>query len=336
MKADVKFKLERLRSDYEAVTKRSFVYFYCPILLRDEKTELCQAHIINERFRNSPRAWTIQRKDVDGFYGSNFEADFLAIQYKTENWSPSKVIIDKGLAKRFSPRILVDEEPVEYFVTQGNIPNDYTQIKIEGSGQSIQLGLKMHPQNFIMALDQSWEISISLDVRLPAVVSLIKAAYLTLFEVLGYRYALSAGGYFIGRQILGEFFLQNNEEKHKPEIVKNAQSFFSEFKHMVRPVQSLPFDAQGTITDNLLLVCEESRSAFWAFIVLVRTSSQLHAVMVPILDQPDAVSRFFDFLETDYESVEAKLCRFDQLENRWEIHKEAFKLTWPKHGILYP
>jgi hypothetical protein len=332
MQADAKSKLERLRSDYEQLKGRPFTYFYCPILFRDEQTDLCRAHIINRAFRDSPRAWTIQRSDVDSFYGSNFEADFITIQYRTENWSPSEVIVDSALSKRFSPKILIDKIPVEHFVAQGVVPKDYTEVEIESSGRSVQLGLKMHPRDFIVALDKDWEIEINLDVRLPAIVSLIKAAHLSLFEMLGYQYALSAGGYFIGRQILGEFFLQNDKNKHKSEIVESALSFFDEFKHMVRPVQSLPFDAQGTITDNLLLLCEESRGAFWAFIVLVRTSCQLHAVMVPIFDQPSAASRFMGFLKTDHESIEAKLCRFNQQQDRWEIHKKAFTLTWPKSG----
>jgi hypothetical protein len=67
----------------------------------------------------------------------------------------------------------------------------------------------MHPTNVLTAAGKHWEIEISRDVRIPMMVSVIKAAHLTLFEMLGYRYALSLAGYFVGRQILGEFYLQN-------------------------------------------------------------------------------------------------------------------------------
>lgn len=336
MKADVKSKLEKLRADYTQIRSHPFAHFYCPILFKDEETPLCQAHIINKAFRNSPRAWTVQRSDIDNFYGYNFEADFIAIQYKTENWSPGEIITDKTISNKFNPKILVDDKPVDYFIAQNNIPENYTRIEIENSGKSVRLGLKMHPEDFIAAAEQNWEIEINKDIRLPALVSLIKAAHLTLFEMLGYRYALSAGGYFVGRQILGEFFLQNREKTSKSEILENAHPFFREFVHMVRPIQSCALDIRGTITDKVLLVCRGSSGTRWAFIVFIRTSRQLHAVMVPIFDQPDAVATFIGFLKSDNHSVEADLYRFEQSQDRWGIIKESIQLAWPKSGILYP
>jgi hypothetical protein len=46
----------------------------------------------------------------------------------------------------------------------------------------------MHPEDVSAAVGQKWEIEISKDVRIPALVSLIKAAHLTFFEMLGYRF----------------------------------------------------------------------------------------------------------------------------------------------------
>lgn len=190
----MKSKLEMLRADYAQVKGQPSTHFYCPILFKDEDVLLCQAHIINKAFRNSPRAWTVQRSDVDNFYGCNSEADFIAIQYRTENWSPGEVITDKRLSSQFRPRIRVDDKQVEHFPARNRIPEDYTQIEIENSGKSVQLGLKIHPRDFTAAIEQNWEIKVNKDVRVPALVSLIEAAHLTLFEMMGYRYALSAGG----------------------------------------------------------------------------------------------------------------------------------------------
>ncbi len=332
MKAYVKSKLEELRSDYIQVKGQPFAHFYCPVLFRDDDVPLCQAHIINYAFPNSARTWTVQRSDVDSFYGSNFEADFIAIQY-AENGSPGKTLVDKTLSKRFRPRILVDDEPVDYFVAQGNVPEYFTQIEFDHDGQSVRLGLKMPPEDVLATAKQKWEIEIDKDVRIPALVSLIKAAHLTLFEILGYRYALSAGGHFVGRQILGEFFYQNRG-KLRPEVLKNAFPFFREFAHMVRPVQSCPLDFQGTITDRQLLICKKAGDSPWALIVFIRTSQSLHTVMVPVLDQPDAVATFMDFLQNENDSIEISFCCFKQ--GHWEIDKETAELAWPKTGILYP
>lgn len=207
-------------------------------------------------------------------------------------------------------------------------------MEFDNDGQLIQLGLKMSPEDVLAATGQKWEIAISKDVRVPALVSLIKAAHLTLFQMLGYRYALSAGGYFVGRQILGEFFLQNRN-KPRPDVLKSAHSFFQEFTHMVRPVQSSGIDFQGTITDKRLLICKENSGPPWAFIVFIKTSQSLHAVMVPILDQPDTVAKFLRFLQDASDSIEVVISCFE--EGQWKINKDGSKkLRWPQNGILYP
>ena len=51
-----------------------FHHFYCPVLFLDDEAELCKAHIVNAVFAGSTR-WTVQRKDVDNFYGHVFESD---------------------------------------------------------------------------------------------------------------------------------------------------------------------------------------------------------------------------------------------------------------------
>ena len=232
----------------------------------------------------------------------------------------------------FKPMILVDNEPVKYFVGDGNIPKNFTRIEFDNDGQLIQLGLKLSPDDVFAALGGKWEIAISKDLRLPALVSLIKAAYLTFFELLRYRCALSNTGYFVGRQILGEFFLQNHD-KPKSVVLENAYPFFQEFKHMARPIQSSSYDFKGTITDGLLYLCKEKSSPPWAFIVFIKTSQLLHAVMIPVLDQPDTVDRYFRFLQDDNEIIEVTACHIEQ--EQWKINKESIKLTWPKSGNLY-
>ena len=63
----------------------------------------------------------------------------------------------------------------------------------------------MHPTEVIASKGKRWEVEISRDVRVPMLVSVIKAAHLTLFAMHGYNYALSSSGIFVGQQILGEF-----------------------------------------------------------------------------------------------------------------------------------
>ena len=310
-----------------------FLHFFCPILFNDQDAPLCKAHIVNRFFPSSARAWTVQRKDVDNFYGSIFEADFGAIQYSGEEPNLGKTVIDRKLSQKFAPKIFVDDVPVEFFVAKEKIPKHFTPVVFDSDGQEIQLGLKISPEAMHAATGKKWKIEIEKDVRLAALVSLIKAAHLTLFEILGYRYALSAGGHFVGRQILGEFFLRNHD-KRKTDVLKNARPFFREFAHMVRPVESSGIDFRGTINDKQLLVCKRNSTHPWAFIVFLKMSRSLHAVMIPILDQSFTAAKFIRFLQDEDDSIEVALSRFEQ--DHWTIDKESAEIRWPKSGVSYP
>jgi hypothetical protein len=333
MNAQLRYKLEKLRADYQQVKGHPFTHFFCPILFRDEDTFLCKGHIISKAFPNSSRRWTVQRKDVDSFFGSSFEADFSALQYK-EIPSIAKTLTDKDLFKRYSPRILIDNKPVDFFIVTGEIPTEFTRIIFEDEdGQTVFLGIKMSPEEFSSIKEPKPEIVINMDLRVSAVVSLIKAAHLTLFDMTGYHYALSAGGIFVGWEILGKFYLQNHNCS-KTEIFKNAIPYFREYAHMVRPLPTYNPNIKGTATDGLLFLCKESTGSPWAMVVFIKTSLSLHAVMIPILDDADKAKKFFGFLQDDNETLVGSYCKF--FKDHWEIIKESNRLIWPKRGVLYP
>jgi hypothetical protein len=332
MDNNLKFRLNRLRDEYEKLVGYPFTYFYCPILFKDEDVPLCKGHIINLAFPNSARDWTVQRQDIDNFFGANFESDFVDILYN-ENRQLANTVTDKNLFRKLEPKISVDDRRVDFFVTRGAVPDHFTSAVFNNEGKEVHLTLKMNREDIIAALGGQWAISIQKDIRVPAMVSLIKSAHLTLFDLLGYNYALSAGGYFVGRQVLGEFFLQN-KGKQKSEVTQNALPFFREFAHMVRPVKSEGHGLQGTITDKIVLICKDAGGPPWAFIVFIRVSQSLHSVMIPILEDPNAGAKFITFLQDKSEFIEANYARFEQ--DHWGLNEESVKLQWPKTGVLYP
>lgn len=330
MDEQLRSKLETLRSDHEELTGKAFRHFFCPILFRDEDVPLCQAHIINRLFPDSSRAWTVQREDLDNFYGSAFESDFVDIQYR-ERWTPEEVIGRRNLSRKFHPTVLRDGVPVEHYIPTGPVPQRFTEVQFGDPGTDVRLALKMNPDDALSATTSNWEIDIQKDVRLAALVSLIKSAHLTLFEMLGYRYALSAGGHFVGRSILGEFFLKNSGCT-KRKITDSALEYFREFQHMVRPVMA--GQVQGTVTDRLVLICKADSGLQWAIVVFIRTSGSLHAVLIPVFEQAEAAAHFLAFLRNQHEGVEAVFARYQ--DGEWRVETDSRTIIWPKSGILYP
>jgi hypothetical protein len=145
--SDGEAKLRELRAQFEEVTGKTFSHFYCPVLLRDEDVELYKAHIVNEAFSSVGRHWTVQRADVDGFYGSFFESDFVDIQHQGQI-TAARSMVDKALAKKFRPQILVKGHPVPYYYPPEATPTvaDHAKIQFEGDYGAVELRLKLTPK----------------------------------------------------------------------------------------------------------------------------------------------------------------------------------------------
>ena len=175
-------------------------------------------------------------------------------------------------------------------------------------------------------IDGKWEILIDKDVRLPALVSLLKTAHLTLFHLLGYRYALSAGGYFLGKTVLGEFFLKTQRMK-RVRALKAAEKHFKPLAGLVRPIISPSPDFKGTLTDRLLYFCM-SGDRPWACQVLIRIASQMHVVIVPILEKEESAIRFHRFLESPFRCIELRTGRISS--HAIEVSPKSHTVEWPE------
>lgn len=325
MNSECEARLNALRTDFEEVFGRPFSHFYCPILYRDEDVDLCKAHIINRAFPDVGRQWTVQRADVDNFYGRCFESDFVNIQHLSGAAAGS--IVNKDLPVTFRADILRNGVPIPYyFASSAKTPSDHTNIRLETENGIAELRLKLSPQEVMATNDSDWEIRLEKDLRLPALVSLLKSAHLTLFRMLGYRYALSAGGHFMGKEILGSFFL-NNHRHDKAAVLQNAARHFAEFSSMVRPVSADNHEVPATTENNECYLCETSSGVRWAFMAFIRTTDATHAVVVPIFEHQDGVSRFMTFMRTNGAELEARHCLFE--DQVFKVSPRTRRFCWP-------
>lgn len=327
-------RLRRLSSDYRRVTGgATFAHFFCPILQRDEgEVELCQGHVVNEAFRVS-KAWIVQRKDVDGFFGRNFESDFVALKDKGK--SVEEVLADATLSRLYKPTVQLDGQRVDYYVPTGHVPDHHSRLILGGPTGQTHVALKMPPAALAKS-GMRLQVEYSKDIRIPALVSLLKAAHLTLFRMLGYAWALSAGGRFLGHEILGRFFLVN-EHASKDQVLANAVPYFREFAHMMRPVMGDAADRlDATLASKVVYLCQKDDALCWGLIVLVRTGAHaLHAVLVPILDGPRGRQAYLDFLQgSSDEQITSRPVLF--AGDHWEAAVGMATHVWPKTGLLYP
>ena len=70
-------------------------------------------------------------------------------------------------------------------------------------------------------------------------------------------------------------------------------------------------DVKGTAEDGLLYICTRGTELRWAFVVLVRTGESVHAVLVPILEDPIAIEVFLKFLRNDDSEFDAAWTKYD-------------------------
>ena len=316
-------RVKSLRHDFESVTGNPFQHFFCPILFKDERTRLCRAHVINKRFRESDRSWTIQRADVDAWFGTLFEDDFLALEYKDKPIIED-ALTNKDLARRFRPRLTVDGQVVDHFLAHGHVSRNQTIGDLDVNGLKMQVGLKVSPEEFETAINGKWEFQVDKDIRLPALASVLKAAHLTMFHLMGYRYALSVGGHFLGKVVLGDAYLKA-QGLERDKALQTAWDHFSMYTPLVRPVLSPSPDFQGTLSDRLVHFFM-SGTRPWACQVLVKTGDHRHAAVVPFLEDPDSATDFLSFLKFPARTIQIRAGRLNI--DKIEMSPTAQTVEW--------
>lgn len=321
--------LTELREDFAEVTGAPFTAFFCPILFRDEDVPLCRAHVVNKAIRGAPRNWTIQRKDVDNYYGSLMEAEFTLLQERGKH-DLFDLLADPELRRRLDPKITVDGQEVGHFTPSANVPDAFSVVELQDGVKKHRLALKLEPNDLLDLIDREWEVAVNKDLRLWALGSLLKAAHLTLFSLLGYNYALSGGGHFLGWTVLGSFFAEHAQEERAPQVVA-AYEHFPEFVGMVRPVLAAPSGVAATLEGGQFYACGAGKP--WGLMVFVQMAEDMAAVIVPVFENVEASVYFLDFLRKPPAKIPVRLGQY--ANGQFEIARQVQFLAWPEpkfHG----
>ncbi len=328
-------RLELHRSDYAACTGKPYEHFFCPILFNDDPADLIRGHVINEAFKGSSKAWIVQRSDVDRFYGGFFEGDFELLQYM-QGASLLDYFTNPKLFGAIRPKIYCGEEEIKYFPSDGKLPPEgFKFVECDIDGHIIELNVRATHEQMI-AQPSQWNYETKKDLRIPAFVSLIKAAHLSMFSLFGYRYALRHAGRFIGEDILGKFYRENRDVRSKKEAQRCAFQFFKPFKHMIRPIQPGSTTMEGTLSDGIVHLCASASGNPWAMIMFIRTGELRHAALIPFPENEEALAIYLDFLKNHHEQIHVMRGVYEPANDRWLFESERRPQTWLKHGNLYP
>jgi hypothetical protein len=335
MTDEIRENLAPLQADYTRFNGSPFAHFYCPLLCRDEDVELCMGHIISKTWKNCCRAMVVQRGDIDHWYGSIAEAEFGTF-LEARAAGLDGVMTDEKLLKQVKPKILVEGEECRFYPYQeGKWSQQHTHIELvpDGSDNVVRLVLKKHPAQMVEDVGKRWSMVVDRDWRPPVIVSVIKAAYLTLFKMLGYGYALSAGGLEIGRLTLGKFFEENNG-KSRDEVREAIPKFFRPYRHIIRPIGEFGGPApRGTIEDNTVGICFGSSGRPWAMMVFVRIDQDVFAVLMPAFNHVDSLDAYLSFRQEDEDRwLNVSEAVFVPEQGHWEACEKPFRSFWPKQS----
>jgi hypothetical protein len=237
------------------------------------------------------------------------------------------VFRDPTLARQLRPEVRIDGQAVDFYRPRAGVPSKHTEVVLQREqGRPVHLALKLSPSEALAAQYGSWEIGFERDLRLPALVSLLKAAHLTMFGMLGYSWALSLAGRFVGHDILGQFF-NDNRDRARSDILTAAGSHFCRFVNLVRPIKSALVGLRGTITDHYLYMCTGTDGP-WAFIVLVRSGTDFHGVLLPIFEDAERSARYLRFVHDPAAPIHARVAKFQG--DHWEVSTREQTIHWPK------
>jgi hypothetical protein len=320
-----------LKEDFLRVTGLECQHFFCPILLRDEDVPLCLGHVVNQAFGLESEKRVAQRADVDNFYGMAFEADFLDIEkiadLRKGIIQPVDLFSDKDTERRFNLKVIQDDKHIRHAYLGNHKPANFLPVTPISEKQKTGFGFLLNEGIEVKGQNIECELELKRDVYVEGIASLIKAAHLTLFYILGYKYACNPSGLFLS-SILGWFFNQHKDKKQR-EIGQEAREYFPDFANMIRPIINFDTCDLGTVVNGRFICCYDHAGRLWAVIVRIRTKSLMHAVLVPMMDTQYHLDMFFALMhQTQTVEITAKYAEFAIDTNEILIEDNIFTLLW--------
>ena len=240
--------------------------FLCPILQLEERVPLCKGHIVPKAVRG--RTWVVQRKDVDNFYGSFAEADFIhgvRLRAMLTFEDAMQYVLKHGLARRADLSIH-DGEGAKATVHPARKGDGGQEVVVRSLDGSIDL-------------DGDLSLSINFDAAQETLLTCLHTAHLGNFEGSGYRYATSRSGRFVAN-LLRDVYLRFSRRGHSIDREELA-AMCRVHVNMARPVSSVDGLDRELLKDPFrsFVICWCGDAVF-ATVHFLQADSEWNAVML--------------------------------------------------------
>lgn len=322
-------RIEELRQDYARETGKPFKHFFCPILRVDESADMQRGHIVPESVGG--RIWVPQRCDVDSFYGRAVEADFAAAS-SYRDYTLFEVLASSKLRQLYRPKIEAEGEVVGHYVKEESaaVSEQHTEARVlNDDGTTVcNLVIKLSSADLAKLEGKSVQLLVECDYGPVAIATAIKAAHLTLFRLMGYKYVMSPSGLYLS-DILRSFFLAHRDTSQR-DIGNPLAKHFEPHASMVAPVRLVdPLLIQGTISDNRVITSWDSNDRPFSIGVVIPAKPEMLTVFAP--GNNATIDTYFSFLKNPPSSLNVTITEAvpetAEKEDHWSIlRRDRIKL----------
>lgn len=271
-----------------------------------------------------------QRKDVDNFFGSIAEADFITVVEDRER-DPTLILRNKKKNQKLRPKFMVDGNVIEHYLPcdPSAVPRHHSRARLIGDNKEIHLELafKLTPQQLdelesLANQGKQLEIVIHKDYLPAAIASVLKAAHLTMFGMFGYQWVFSLAGRDLA-QILRKFYWEHLTTP-RAEIAGPLREYFAPYADMVKPFVGInPEVLGGTINDKRIVAFMDNKDRPFVVGIIVTAGTGTFSVLVPAGDT--TIDTYFSFLKCQPASVALHV--LEMRDEGWHvvsIHRVGF------------
>lgn len=315
--------LDRLRTSFAAYSTATFGDFFCPVLEESGTgTGLMRGHILNKKLKKAARRQVVQRKDVDEHFGSTIEPEFIHLM--NVHMVPPGVIVHQHRKQlRAVSRTDKQEHPI-FYPSRKSKDTPFPQFDLTDA-QRQEIGTP-----YVKLLAEAQEDALY-DFRTHFFVSdaafrgsLLKSAYLALFDVFGYRVVFDPRLKAVRESLAG--FVRDRA------TAEQAGAYFDKFAGAMNAFTASNEDGStvgDTITSKVFVAHRRADTGTFAMSVLLGINDRIFGVTLP-LTMPDsrpgaADAAYHEFLGGGAEDREMRVARYIE-------HQDQF-LFYPLTGL---